>query len=80
VQPVRPRKISFKEQRELAGMEAAILAAESRVTELEQILNDPDFYTTRAKDAGALSVELDAAKAEVARLYARWAELDQIAK
>jgi ATP-binding cassette subfamily F protein uup len=76
--PVRPRKLSFKEQRELAGMEAAILAAEMRATELEQTLNDPGFYVTRAKEAAALIAELEATKAEVARLYARWAELDQI--
>jgi ATP-binding cassette subfamily F protein uup len=74
----KPRKLTFKEQRELAGMEAAILAAETRLTELEQTLNDPGFYVTRAKEAAALIAELEAAKVEVARLYARWAELDQI--
>ena len=73
----RPRKLSFKEQRELAGMEAGILAAETRVAELEQTLGDPNFYATRAKDAAGLSAELEATKAEVIRLYARWAELDQ---
>ena len=78
--PARARKITFKEQRELDGMEVAILAAESRVTELEQTLNDPSFYTTRAKEAGKLVEDLEAAKAEVARLYARWAELEQIGK
>ena len=76
--PARPRKFSFKEQRELAGMEAAILAAETRAAEMEATLNDPNFYATRAKDAASLSAELETAKAEVARLYARWAELDLI--
>ena len=74
----RARKLSFKEQRELAGMEAAILAAETRVTELEATLHDPDFYATRAKEGPALVAELDAAKAEVARLYARWEKLGRI--
>jgi ATP-binding cassette subfamily F protein uup len=78
--PQRPRKISFNEQRELAGMEAAILAAETRVTELEKVLNDPGFYVTRAKEAPGLIAELDAAKTEVSRLYTRWSELEQIAK
>jgi len=36
------RKLTFKEQRELEGMETAILAAEARVQELETTLNDPD--------------------------------------
>ena len=78
--PTRPRKFSFKEQRELAGMEAAILAAETRVAELETTLNDPNFYATRVKEAGSLSVELETAKAEVTRLYARWEELERISK
>jgi len=76
----RVRKISFKNQRELDGMEATILAAETNVAELEQTLNDPAFYTTRAKEAASITAALDAAKAEVGRLYARWAELEQIGK
>jgi ATP-binding cassette subfamily F protein uup len=74
----KPRKLTFKEQRELAGMETAILAAETRAAELEQTLNDPSFYVTRAKEAPAVSAELEATQSEVARLYARWAELDQL--
>ena len=78
--PSRQRKLSFKEQRELAGMEAVILAAEDRVAALESTLNDPEFFATRSREAPALLAELDAKKAEVVRLYARWNELDQAAK
>ena len=76
----RPRRLTFKEQRELSGMEAAIQASEARVSELEATLNSPDFYATRAREAPGLVAELEAARAEVTRLYARWAELDQIGK
>jgi ABC transport system ATP-binding/permease protein len=76
----RPRKLSFKEQRELEGMEAAVLAAETRVTELEHTLNEPGFYVSRAREAPAIIAEHVAAKGEVTRLYARWAELDQVGK
>lgn len=76
----KPRKLTFKEQRELAGMEATILEAETRVQDLEATVNDPSFYATRAKEAPALLAELENAKAEVARLYARWAELDALPK
>jgi ATP-binding cassette subfamily F protein uup len=71
----RPRKLSFKEQRELDGMEAAILAAETRVQELETTLNDPEFHATRSREARGLIADLEAAKAEVARLYERWQDL-----
>jgi ATP-binding cassette subfamily F protein uup len=76
----RPRKLTFKEQREFEGIEAAILAAETKVSELETLLNDPEFHATRARDARSLIGELDQARAEVARLYDRWHELDQIGK
>jgi ATP-binding cassette subfamily F protein uup len=76
---VRPRKLSFKEQRELDGIEPAILAAETRVSELSAILNDPQFHATRSRDAHTLIAELDAAKSEVARLYERWQQLSATA-
>jgi ATP-binding cassette subfamily F protein uup len=78
--PARPRKLTFKEQRELEGIEPAILVAETRAHELEALLNDPAFYATRAVEAPRVIAELEAAKAEVARLYARWQELDQVGK
>ncbi|MBX3745113.1 MAG: ABC-F family ATP-binding cassette domain-containing protein [Verrucomicrobiae bacterium] len=77
---VRPRRLSFKEQRELEGMEAAILEAEERVAELERTLNDPEFFVTRAREAPDLIAELDTRKAAVGRLYERWHELDQVAR
>jgi len=69
------RKLSFKEQRELEGMEAAIVSAETRVHELETTLNDPQFHATRSREARGLIAELETAKAEVTRLYERWEKL-----
>ena len=74
----RARKLTFKEQRELESMEATILAAETRVQELETTLNDPNFYSTRAADAPRIVADLESARAEVAKLYARWEELAAI--
>ena len=56
-------------------MEAAILAAETRVQDLETTLNDPEFHATRSREARGLIAALEAAKAEVTRLYDRWQEL-----
>jgi len=76
--PVRPRKLTFKEKQELAGMEAAILAAETQVHELESTLNDPQFYAARAAEAPRLVAELEVGRTEVCRLYARWEELEAV--
>ncbi|HEY6006499.1 MAG TPA: ABC-F family ATP-binding cassette domain-containing protein [Anaeromyxobacter sp.] len=72
----RPGKLSFKEQRELEGMEPAILAAESRKAELERALSDPATYQKSGEGIAALREELEAISAEVERLYARWQELE----
>ena len=74
----KPRKLSFKEQRELEGMEAAILTAEEKAATLETTLHDPSFYITRSLEAPALSAELEEVKAQIAKLYARWEELERI--
>ena len=73
--PNRAKKLTFKEQRELEGMEAAIMAAEKHAQELESTLNDPEFHATRAREAHGLIADLEAAKREVAQLYERWHEL-----
>jgi ATP-binding cassette subfamily F protein uup len=63
------------EQREWDGMEQAILDAELAVEACRRAADDP----TIASDPTALQTRyaaLEAAQAEVDRLYARWAELE----
>ena len=43
--------------------------------ELETTLNDPEFHATRSREARQLIADLEAARAEAARLYDRWQEL-----
>ena len=73
--PAAPARLTFKEQRELDGIEDAIAAAEARVATLEATLSNPDAYKHGA-EVPALVADLDAARAEVERLFARWQELD----
>ncbi len=60
-------------------MEAAILAAESEVARIEALFAEPDFYATHAADLAKFEAELRDARDKVARLYARWAELGELA-
>jgi ATP-binding cassette subfamily F protein uup len=76
---VRERKLTFKEKDELSKIEAIITAAEAKVAALEATLSDPAVFKERAADVPAIVASLDAARAEVARLYDRWSELDAIA-
>ena len=71
-----PRKLSFKENRELEGMEEAVTAAEEKIAEIEACFGDPDFFEKYGSRSAELQRELDAARAEAARLYQRWEELE----
>ncbi|HVO21712.1 MAG TPA: ABC-F family ATP-binding cassette domain-containing protein [Anaeromyxobacter sp.] len=76
--PRRPGRLSFKEQRELEGMEPAILSAEERKGALEAALADPATYQRDGAAVAGLRAELERVATEVERLYARWQELEAI--
>jgi ATP-binding cassette subfamily F protein uup len=74
--PRRPGKLSFREQRELDGMEQAILDAEERKAAVEAALSDPATYQRSGDAVAGLRAELEVVSGEVERLYARWQELE----
>jgi ATP-binding cassette subfamily F protein uup len=74
----KPRKLSFKEQRELEGMEAQIHAVEAEVARIEGLFADPEFFRKHAAKANQLTHELDEAKENVTKLYSRWEELEAV--
>lgn len=76
--PAGPRKLTFKEAREFEAIEDTIAAVEARVAALEATLSDPSVFKERPTEVASLVAEFDAARAEVERLFARWAELDAI--
>ncbi|MCP5541642.1 MAG: ATP-binding cassette domain-containing protein [Akkermansiaceae bacterium] len=74
----KPRKLKWKEARELEGMEAAILEAEGDIEELERSLNDPAFYIENAVRAPAMIEDLERRREAVKALYDRWEELEAV--
>jgi ATP-binding cassette subfamily F protein uup len=75
---IKARKLSFKEQRELDGIEDQIHAVEAEVARIEGLFAQPDFFRKHATQVNQLTDELEAAKERVAKLYARWEELERI--
>jgi ATP-binding cassette subfamily F protein uup len=71
------KKLSYREQREWEGMEEAVLAAEDALAEAERGAADPAI----ASDSQVLQErwsEVEERRTEVERLYARWAELEEM--
>jgi ABC transport system ATP-binding/permease protein len=71
---VKPKKLSFREQKEWEQMESAIMAAEESVAkrEVEVTRASPGDHTAMATACRAL----EEAQREVEKLYARWQELE----
>ncbi|HTR41946.1 MAG TPA: ABC-F family ATP-binding cassette domain-containing protein [Pseudomonadales bacterium] len=76
--PAKPRKMSFKETRELEGMETAIHAVEAEIARIENLFATPDFHRTHARQTDQLVADLAAAKENLAKLFSRWEELEAI--
>ncbi len=73
----RSAKLSYKEERELEGIESKILEAEDEVKRIEGLFESPDFYAKHGNEALILQHELEAKRLEIPVLYARWEELEQ---
>jgi ABC transport system ATP-binding/permease protein len=74
--PPVAKALSYAERRELEGILDVIAAAERRVAELEHELSQPSLYASRAHEAKQLGLDLEAARAEVSTLIARWETLE----
>ncbi len=69
------KKLSYMEAREWETIEAVVASAEEVLDQKRTQLESPDVVSDHVKLTAALQ-EMDAAQAEVDRLYARWAELE----
>jgi ATP-binding cassette subfamily F protein uup len=70
------RRLTYLEQREWDGLEAAVLEAESKAAEARRLAEDPAI----ASDASLLQrrhADLADLQLKIDRLYARWAELEE---
>ncbi len=72
------RKLKWKEEKELEGIEEVILTAEEEVAQLETSFAAADFYENHKEDWKELEDKLADKKKRVIELYARWEELGAI--
>ncbi|MEO7668153.1 MAG: ABC-F family ATP-binding cassette domain-containing protein [Polyangia bacterium] len=75
--PNKKKKLAFKDQQDWNTIEARILTAEAMVSALEAESATPEVASNAAR-LMELESQKGAARAEVERLYARWAELESL--
>ncbi|MDD8019124.1 MAG: ATP-binding cassette domain-containing protein, partial [Bacteroidota bacterium] len=73
-----PKKLKWKEAKELETIEADILKAEEEVHRIESLLAADDFYQKHGEKLEQFIKELNAGKEKVEQLYARWNELESL--
>jgi ATP-binding cassette subfamily F protein uup len=72
----RPKKLSFKEKRELGELPALIDALELEQRELNAKIASPDFYKESADAIKASLARVDELENTLTTAYTRWSELD----
>jgi ATP-binding cassette subfamily F protein uup len=76
--PPKPRKMSMKEQRELAEIEQAIASLETEIASMEAELNDPAFYARLGSGTQDYLARLEVKKSGLEGKMTRWAELEEL--
>ncbi|APG28380.1 ABC transporter ATP-binding protein [Syntrophotalea acetylenivorans] len=75
----RPRKLSFKERKELDELPQLIDDLEEEIEALQQQLADPELYRSRGEAVAGLQQRLAEAEQELEEAFGRWEELDALA-
>jgi ATP-binding cassette subfamily F protein uup len=75
-QSASKKKLSYKEQKELDGLQARIEQAEQQLASLHQQMAQPAFYKQAASTIAAIAQQTRETEARLFSLYKRWEELE----
>ncbi len=74
----KPRKLSYKEQRELEALPGKIETLEAEQRELNERMGEADFYRQGSAKITATMERIEAVKIELESCYARWQVLESL--
>ena len=74
----KPRKLGFKQARELEQAPSRIEALETEQRELVERLSEPAFYKSGAAEQARVHERMAALTGELEAAYARWSELEKL--
>ena len=74
----RPRILTFKEKKELAGLPALIESLDAERDELYKMLADPEFYRQEGRRVAETNARIRELDNEITEAYARWEFLESI--
>jgi ATP-binding cassette subfamily F protein uup len=74
----RPRRLTYKEQRELESLPGRIEALEADLGELHRAMADPAFYRREPAEIVKAKTRLQSLQKEIAETYERWDDLEKL--
>jgi ATP-binding cassette subfamily F protein uup len=75
-----PRRRTFKEKHELAGLPERIEELETSRAEIEQAMTAPEFYRREGTEIAADTAVFEALGDDLEEAYRRWEELEELAE
>jgi ATP-binding cassette subfamily F protein uup len=72
----KPRKLSYKDQRELEAMPKTIQGLEAEQARLTAAIGDPELFRRNPADAAAAVRRLQSVEQELEAAFARWETLE----
>ena len=76
----RPRKLTYKEQQELNSLPSQIEELEAEIEAMHETMSSAAFYQQPGEQIAAFNQGLRQIEQALAKAYARWEELDSIAR
>jgi ATP-binding cassette subfamily F protein uup len=76
----KPRKLSFKERKDLDEMPGLIERLEKEQEELYLTMTDPEYYKKTAEEIKTINERSEKIKEELSTAFDRWDFLDQLKK
>jgi ATP-binding cassette subfamily F protein uup len=73
----RPRKLSFKEKKELEAIPKLIETLEAEQQQLHETMANPDFYK-KGQEIAAVAARLEELRKQLKNVYARWQTLEEL--
>ena len=77
---VRPKKLSYKEQRELESLPAKIDEFETGIRKIHDEMSDPAFYRKESDHIGKTNAKLQKMEQDLALAFVRWEALEAATK
>jgi ATP-binding cassette subfamily F protein uup len=72
----KPKKRSYRDQRELEDLPQQIEALDAEQTQLQAVIGEPGFYQQDKEEVAATLARLEVVGQELEACYSRWEELE----